>query len=234
MEDETLRMFFDPNLNPVEFVDALFLSVTKAGDKYTPSSVKKANSMTQELMTRLDYGTSEIVTELATKLEQLRKLTGSVKSSDISHSEITTSATVESKRLEYYADVLRHSVETLSDKVEQTHAQMAPKLDSVPLETLSQLKVVDDNLSSTSKLLLNIRRTIGNVDKGAITLEKFQEQLMALQETIKSRLRDGSAEEREEMMNTIAEMKSWTPLFLPFSHFGPVYTKFINRIESDI
>lgn len=227
-------MFFDPSFDPVEFVDALFLSVTKTGDKYSPANVKKASSITQELITRLDYNTTEIVTELAGKLEQLRKLAGSIKVADLTKEPLNIETSVGGKRLDYFADVLRHSVETLSEEVEEAQSHMAPKLASGPLETLSKLKLADDNLLKTNSLLLNVRRTIGNLDKGSITLEQFQDQLAALQETIRTRIREGTSEDRDELSKTIQEMKTWIPLFQPFAHFGPVFAKFIARLESEL
>lgn len=234
-EDETLHMFFDPGFNPVEFIDALYLSVADSSDKYAPSSIKRASNTTQELITRLDYNTTEIVAELSAKLDQLRKLTGSVRISELdTDSPYSNTSTAESKRLEYYAEVLQHSVETLAEEVENTQAQMKPRLASLPLETLSKLKKADENLLSTNKLLINVRRTIGNMDKSPISLEKFQEQLTALQESIQSRIRDGTIEDKEELVKTIEEMRSWTPVFQPFAHFGPVFAKFISRLESEL
>lgn len=235
IEDETLHMFFDPNLNPVEFVDALFLSVTKSGDMYAPANIKKASSTTQELITRLDYNTSEIVTEMVGKLGQLRKLAGSVNTIDLkTDTLLSTNTTTEGKRLEYYADILRHSVETLSEEVEHAQAVINSDQASEPLEQLSQLKTAEENLILTNSLLLNVRRTIGNLDKRAISLEKFQDQLNALQETIRTRLHEGSSEDKEELSKTIQEMKSWLPLFQPFTHFGPVFAKFISKLENEL
>lgn len=233
-EDETLHMFFDPGFNPVEFIDALYLSVAGSSDKYAPQNIKKASNTTQELITRLDYNTTEIVSELSAKLDQLRKLTGSVRISELdTDSPYSATSTAESKRLEYYTEALQHSVETLAEEVGKTQARMRPKA-SVPLETLSKLKKADDNLLSTNKLLVNIRRTIGNIDKGPVSLEKFQEQLTALQESIQTRIRDGTSEDKAELVQTIEELKSWTPVFQPFAHFGPVFAKFISRLESEI
>lgn len=227
-------MFFDPSFNPVEFVDALYLSVTKTGDKYSQANVKNASSTTQELITRLDYNTTEIVTELAGKLEQLRKLAASVKVADLTKDSLNLDTSVGGKRLDYFADVLRHSVETLSEEVEEAQTHMVNKLASGPLEILSQLKTADENLLKTNSLLLNVRRTIGNLDKGSIPLEKFQEQLAALQETIRTRIREGTSEDREELSKTVQEMKTWLPLFQPFAHFGPVFAKFIAKLENEL
>lgn len=234
IEDETLHMFFDPNFDPVEFVDALYLSAKSSGDLYSAANVKKASTITQELITRLDCNTTEIVMELVTKLEQLRKLAGLVKVTDIADGSRPLLETTESKRLEYYADVLRHSVETLSEEVKKAQDKTKPSYSSEALEKLANLKRAEDNLLATGSLLLNVRKSIGNLGKGSISLEKFQEQLNALQETITSRLREGSVEDRHGLALTVREMKTWIPLFQPLTYFYPVFTKFIRSLENEL
>ena len=232
-QDEALHMFFDPGFNPAEYVDALYASVTNSGDKYAPQNIKKVAKTTQELIARLDYNTTEIVTELTAKMDQLRKLTATAPIPELVSAD-PAGATAESKRLEYYVDVLRHSVETLADEAAQRQKRMAPLQASQPLETLSQLKVADANLVSAASLLASVRRTVGNIDTGTGSLSGFQEHLSALQESIRTRLKEGTSEEREELHRTIEKMRTWVPLFQPFAHFGPVFEKFVSRLENEV
>lgn len=225
LQEEALAMFFDDEFSPAGYVDALFLSLVGAQDAYTPKNLAKLSDKALDLITHLDYNTNEISRELARKIEQLKKLSGAVLSGDYDLS---------STRLQYYIDLLKNSVESLQSDVDTARRLLSTQklgTDGNPVEVLILLKQVRANIARVLNVLLNARKMVGATGELPVSVDDFQASLNALGETLRTRLREGDDEERAELAETVKELRSWVPLFQPFSRFGPIYMKFVVRLE---
>lgn len=160
----------------------------------------------------------------------------------------------ESTRLEYYFNSLRNSVQTLEAEVKSVLSQLSAKgqkeakngntendnttrhdgEDTDPVQTLILLNTVHSNIGRVLLVLQNLRRLFPGVDVLAIGVDEFLSALNVLHDTIRAQAREGDEDERAELEKTVAEMKSWTPMFLQFSQFGPLYSRFILRTEAEL
>ena len=215
--DKALAMFFDKDFSPTEYVDALMLTLADPTDKYLGASLARISGRLLDLLSHLDYSTGEISKELANNMAQLQKLAQPVAGAD------------ESTRLEYYFNSLRNSVQTREAEVKSVLSQ-----DTDPVQTLILLNTVHSNIGRVLLVLQNLRRLFPGVDVLAIGVDEFLSALNVLHDTIRAQAREGDEDERAELEKTVAEMKSWTPMFLQFSQFGPLYSRFILRTEAEL
>lgn len=240
--DKALAMFFDKDFSPTEYVDALMLTLADPTDKYLGASLARISGRVLDLLSHLDYSTGEISKELANNMAQLQKLAQPVAGAD------------ESTRLEYYFNSLRNSVQTLEAEVKSVLGQLSAKgqkeakngntendnttrhdgEDTDPVQTLILLNTVHSNIGRVLLVLQNLRRLFPGVDVLAIGVDEFLSALNVLHDTIRAQAREGDEDERAELEKTVAEMKSWTPMFLQFSQFGPLYSRFILRTEAEL
>ena len=102
------------------------------------------------------------------------------------------------------------------------------------MQTLILLNTVHSNIGRVLLVLQNLRRLFPGVDVLAIGVDEFLSALNVLHDTIRAQAREGDEDERAELEKTVAEMKSWTPMFLQFSQFGPLYSRFILRTEAEL
>lgn len=234
LENESLAMFFDEEFSASSYVDALFLSISGSSDKYSRANLSKLSNRLLDLMTHLDYHTNEIAKELAENISTLKKLSVSVVSGVGLDAESSLDDTT---RLKYYIDSLRNSVENLQNEIEQARARLEPQnqaADADPVEVLIHLKVVRVNIGKVLQVLQNARKLVGRTENQSVGVEDFQEALNLLHETIKGQLKDGTDADKEELTQTIKDMKSWTPMFQQFTQFGPIFVKFIVKLEGEL
>ncbi|SGZ54438.1 CIC11C00000001087 [Sungouiella intermedia] len=234
LENESLAMFFDEDFSAVTYVDALFQSITGSSDKYTRANLAKLSTRLLDLMAHLDYHTGEMSKEIADKILSLKKLSVSV----ISGAGIDADSTVdETTRLKYYVDSLKNSVEALQGDLEQARKQLDPQEilpDTDPVEVLIQLKKVRINIGKVLQVLQNARKMVGGSENQSTGVDDFQEALNILHDTIRTQAKEGTDSDRKELIQTLEEMKSWSPMFQQFTQFGPVYFKFIMKLEAEL
>ena len=58
--------------------------------------------------------------------------------------------------------------------------------------------------------------------------------MQLLYESLKIRLREGGAEDKAEIAESVKELRSWVPMFQPFTKFGPIYVKFVAKMENEL
>lgn len=227
LQDEALAMFFDEDFNAAAYVDALFLSISGSADRYSPHNLAQVSDKTLDLIMHLDYNTNEISRELARKIDQLKKLSGAVVGGDYDS---------DATRLQYYIDLLKNSVDLLQGDVDSARTLLVPdKLASEsPIELLILLKTVKENIARVSAVLLKASKTVGATGELAVSVDDFQAALGSLLETLKTRLRDSDSEDKAELAESVREMRTWVPMFQPFTRFGPVYLKFVARLEAEL
>lgn len=227
-------MFFDEEFSAATYVDALFHSITGSSDTYSRASLAKLSTRLLDLMTHLDYHTSEMSKEIAEKILHLKKLSVSV----VSGAGIDGHSTMdETTRLRYYIDSLKNSVEALQVDVEQARKQLDPQIilpEADPVEVLIQLKIVRANISKVLQVLQNARKVVAAAETQSIGVEEFRETLSKLQEALRTQFKDGTDADKKELTDTVAEMKTWSPMFQQFTQFGPVYVKFIIKLEAEL
>lgn len=225
-------MFFDEDFSAFTYVDALFQSITGSSDRYSKANLAKLSARLLDLMTHLDYQTNEISKELEQKITSLKKLSVSV----VSGAGFDDANVDETTRLKYYIDSLKNAVEALQSDVEAARKELDPQKisDNDPVEKLIQLKKVRVNIAKVLRVLQNARKMAGGSDIQALNAEDFQVTLNVLHETIRNQLKEGSDTDRTELQDTIEEMRSWTPMFQQFSQFGPIYVRFIVKLEAEI
>lgn len=234
LENESLNMFFDEDFSAASYVDALFQSITGSSDTYSRANLAKLSTRLLDLMTHLDYHTSEISKEIADKILHLKKLSVSV----VSGAGIDgDSNTDETTRLRYYIDSLRNSVEALQGDVERARKQLDPQIilpEADPVEVLIQLKNVRVNIGKVLQVLQNARKMVGGTENQSIGVDDFREALNMLHEALRTQFKDGTDSDKKELTYTVAELKSWSPMFQQFTQFGPVYVKFIIKLEAEL
>lgn len=239
--DEALRMFFDEDFSPVNYVDAVHESLAGHNERYSASTLSTINAKTQDLVAHLDYNTNEILRELTTKVKELQRVSNPVGSLELTLAEVKPSNTG-TNRLHYYVDALRNSVETLKGEVDLVREKMGtdpaaengPRGPGDPIDTLIQLKTVRINILRVCDVLQRAGDLIGSSAQAAVPVENFESTLMLLQKSLKAKHRDGSKEEADSVMDTVEELSSYSALFQPFTQFGPIYSLFLTRLKNDL
>ncbi|QBM87129.1 hypothetical protein METSCH_B03280 [Metschnikowia aff. pulcherrima] len=240
--DETILMFFNDDFNPTSFVDALFLSIAGPTDRYSPQSLSETNAKTQNLLTHLDYNTNVLLRQLEAKMEQLKALHSPIGLSEyVLLEESSGSTDADISRLQYYVDSLKNAVETLSmdvDKVRREAVQPIPDAQEVghgdPIESLISLKEAKSSILKVYHVIQNAQRKVSGGANLAVSDEEFQSALQLLYESLKIRLREGGAEDKAEIAESVKELRSWVPMFQPFTKFGPIYVKFVAKMENEL
>lgn len=241
--DDDIQMFFNEEFSPANYVDALYLSISGTTDRYSPQTLGSINSKTQDLLTHLDYNTNVLLRELEKKMEQLKKLSSPIGVSEyVAAEENAGTANPHTSRLQYYVDSLKNAVETLSSDVEtvrqeQAHRNIEEMVDSIPgdpIESLIQLKEVKTSILNVYHVIQNARKKVGGHAERAISDEEFQTALLLLYEGLRGRSREANEEERAEITGTVKELRSWVPIFQPFTRFGPVFVKFVVKMENEL
>lgn len=236
-------MFFNEEFSPANYVDALYLSISGTTDRYSPQTLGSINSKTQDLLTHLDYNTNVLLRELEKKMEQLKKLSSPIGVSEyVAVEENAGTANPDTSRLQYYVDSLKNAVETLGSDVETVRKELAHRnieetVDSTPgdpIESLIQLKEVKTSILNVYHVIQNARKKVGGHAERAISDEEFQTALLLLYEGLRGRLREANEEERTEITETVKELRSWVPIFQPFTRFGPVFVKFVVKMENEL
>lgn len=226
-QDKALAMFFDEQFSPTDYVDALLESLADPTDKYLPESLTRMAGRVLDLLSHLDYSTGEIAKELADNMARLEKLAQPIGAAD------------DTSRIDYYLSSLRNSVETLESEVQSVKQQLHSQKDKEalqaqddaakdPVQTLIALKEVRANILLVLQVLQGLRALFPGVDAQSITVDEFLAALTNLLETLKAQARE---EALEELRQTISDLKLWELLFQPFVQFGPVYAKFVSKLE---
>lgn len=234
LENETLAMFFDGDFSAATYVDALFQSITGSSDKYSKGNLAKLSTRLLDLMTHLDYHTNEISRELAGKISQLKKLSMSVVPGVGLDDDAAADGTT---RLRYYIDSLKNSVESLQVDLEQARKQLDPQKllqENDPVKTLIQLKNVKVNIGKVLLVLQNAKKVVGRSDTQSVGVDEFLDALDTLHDTIKGQIKEGTEQDKKELTETVEQMKLWTPMFQQFTQFGPVFFKFITKMEAEL
>ncbi|KAM9932568.1 hypothetical protein OXX80_007806 [Metschnikowia pulcherrima] len=240
--DETISMFFNDDFNPTSFVDALFSSIAGPTDRYSPQSLSETNTKTQNLLTHLDYNTNVLLRQLEAKMEQLKASHSPIGLSEyVSLEESSGSTNADISRLQYYVDSLKNAVETLSmdvDKVRREAVQPIPDAQEVghgdPIESLISLKEAKSSILKVYHVIQNAQRKVSGGANLAVSDEEFQNALQSLYESLKIRLREGGAEDKAEIAESVKELRSWVPMFQPFTKFGHIYVKFVVKMENEL
>lgn len=234
LQDEALAMFFDDDFSPSNYVDALFQSIigeTTPENRYSKQNLSRLSNKLLDLTTHLDYHTNELSKELASKIDTLRKLSASVVAMDYEQN-----GSDETSRLQYYISSLKNSVDTLQGDVAAARQQLVSQkhvAESDPVETLIQLKIVRENILKVLSILQNARKMVAGGSE-TVNVDEFLNTLNFLFETLKTRLKESENDgETLELQATIQEMRSWAPMFQPFTNFGAVYLKFVTRLEGE-
>ncbi|OBA19871.1 hypothetical protein METBIDRAFT_44893 [Metschnikowia bicuspidata var. bicuspidata NRRL YB-4993] len=241
--DDTLQMFFNEEFSPASYVDALYLLISGHTDRYSTQKLGTINTKTQELLTHLDYNTSELLHELEKKMELLKKLLSPIGVSEyVLAEESLGTAGSDTSRLQYYVASLKNAVETLSaDVAAVKHEAGKPAIDESleaghadPVDALILLKQVKARILAVYHVIQNAQRTVSKPTESVILDDEFLATLLLLHESLRSRLREGGDEERAEVSDTVRELRSWVPMFQPFTRFGPPFVKFVVKMENEL
>lgn len=229
-QDEQLAMFFDENFSASSYLDALFSSIA-GPEKHSPATLATLASRLHDLAARLEYNSTELANELAKNTSLIRKLSQSVVATGVSDDP---SVGLDILRLQHYIDLLRNSVETLHDDVKKVRTEIhdVDSEDAGAVDILIQLKTVRENIGEVLLVLQNARKVLaGGKEGAAVGVEEFQKSLNLLAETLRAQSAEADEEKLADLAATITDMKLWQPMFQPFSHFGPIYSRFIAGLE---
>ncbi|GEQ70680.1 hypothetical protein JCM33374_g4359 [Metschnikowia sp. JCM 33374] len=243
-KDDTIAMFFNEDFSPENYVDALYSSLSGPTDRYSPQTLSKINTSTQDLLTHLDYNTNVLLHELEKKMDQLKKSSSTIGVSEyVSAEENTGAVNADTSRLQYYVDSLKNAVETLSSDVETVRREAATSIiteqhsdpaNGDPIGSLISLKEVKASILKVYHVIQNARRKVGGSAEVAVSDEEFSAALSSLHESLRNRLREGTNDDRVEVTETVKELRSWVPMFQPFTRFGPVFVKFVVKLENEL
>ncbi|PSK39812.1 hypothetical protein C7M61_001620 [Candidozyma pseudohaemuli] len=227
-QSDPLTMFFDDNFNPTSYVDALFHSITGSDNKFSKQLLARLSSTLLDVITHLDYQTNEISRDLALKFDNLKTLSLNLAPA------IETESTDDNTRLQYYVSALHNTVDTLQEEL--TDANEKLKKDSgeqlVAVESLILLKQVKRNIQQVLKVLQSARDMLGH-DPSQVSIDQFQTLLNLLFESLKNQLRSKSQKELDATLTSIEELRKLATVFHQFSAFGPAYSRFIAKLDSE-
>lgn len=229
-QNDPLAMFFDDNFNPTSYVDALFHSITGTENKFSKQLLASLSSTLLDVITHLDYHTNEISRDLATKFETLQDLSLNLAPSVDSETADLSNNT----RLQYYLSALHNTVDTLEEELIEAGKKLKQDSGSQLLAVVSLilLKKVKQNIHQVLKVLQTARDMLGH-DPSLVTLDQFQHLLNLLFDSLKNQLRSKSDKELEATLTSIEQLRELSTVFHQFSAFGPVYSKFIARLDSE-
>lgn len=219
-QNDPLEMLYDSKFAPVSYLDAFFGSINENSLLYSPESLSKLLQGLLNLLTHLDYHTTQLSRDISSDLDTLKKLLAPVLSAD---NEMSGTS-----RLDYYVSALKNTVDSLHTDLLSTREKLQKPPADDPIDSLLELKAAKIRLQDILKVLQNAKTLIGG-DPLLITLDTFQNLLNLLQESLRSRLRANPPD--QQVRSDIAELKALLPLFRQFPNFGPTYAKFISKLE---
>lgn len=230
-QSDPLTMFFDDNFNPTSYVDALFHSITGPDNKFSKQLLARLSSTLLDVITHLDHQTNEISRDLALKFDNLKTLSLNLAPAIETES---TELSNDNTRLQYYVSALHNTVDTLQEEL--TDANEKLKKDSgeqlVAVESLILLKQVKRNIQQVLKVLQSARDMLGH-DPSQVSIDQFQTLLNLLFESLKNQLRSKSQKELDATLTSIEELRKLATVFHQFSAFGPAYSRFITKLDSE-
>lgn len=251
-EDEILEMFFDESFVPQAFVDIL-LSNSK-------SDINQVKTVSSSLLSRLDFYTKHLTSELETKIWNLEKLSETLpgtwsssisKSSDNPISSSVSNSTGVSK-LEYYLDTLANAVRALETDVSKIETQLKDldveyKNNSDVTVRLRKLQLVKERLLNTQNIFKKIKTIVsisdidGNKSESkliGVSITNFELSLKTLEQTIGQSLKDSLSKEKgdernSQLLKKIDDYSELVSVFKGFDSFYNSYKVFAESIEEE-
>lgn len=229
LRSDALQMFFNDDFSPAAYVDALHASLTANANPYSPQTLAAVSSKSHDLIAHLDYNVNEVLRELARKMDHLKKLSGTIGALEFSQTSYPELS--DSTRLQYYVDALRHAVEMLKANVDSVKRESSPNVlrDGDPVDSLIRMKAVKANILAVRSLLVDVQLKTGLLAP-AISDTQFQITMLSLHESLRARLRD----EPDAVADIVKQLRSWVPLFQPFTKFGPTFVKHVAKLETEL
>ncbi|EDO17613.1 hypothetical protein Kpol_1061p38 [Vanderwaltozyma polyspora DSM 70294] len=252
--DNILEMFFDNDFVPQAYVDIL---LSAAGSK----DISQVQLVTSSLLTRLDYYTKHLTSELKSSIGNLEKLSGTIPITWSASNPSNTSSNsamianndelVGSSKLEYYIDTLRSAVRGLEadmSKIDSRLKELDIKYqgDDNVIEQLENLVMVKGRLGRVTQCFEELRSifeisyssktSVNDNINDVITLADFKVSLKTLEETIDESLHGSSKTEKRnerntELLNKIDHFIELKPVFKGLDNFYPVYMEFADNIK---
>lgn len=149
--ENMMRMFFDEEFNPANYIDALFKN-----QDYSKDSLNKVMNMSNKLTIQLNFLVNQLNTQINHQLTQLNKIT----------SEKTLNSTT---RLDYYVKLLNNAIISLDNELN------IPEFNQlVVINKLINFKTVKQNMVATLNLLKFIKQNF------QLSLGTFEADLMKL------------------------------------------------------
>lgn len=235
INEESLSMFFDADFNPSNYVDALFQSISGNQPQsliYSKKNLQSVSNKCSNLITHLDYHTSELSSNLIDQIESLQN-----SSKVITHglnSDEEFNGLNEMTRLQYFTNTLNHSVLLLQSDIKQANEELnINKAQPESIDKLIKLKSIRNNLNQVLIIFEKLNSICSN-NADSITIDSFQVSVNSLYETIRSQLNNEQNEINPILVENINELTNLLPLFQNLTNFYPIYKKFVNRLSSEL
>lgn len=236
VNDESLSMFFDSDFNPSNYVDALFQSISNnklQSQIYSKNNLQSLSNKCSNLVTHLDYHTSELSNNLISQIETLQN-SSKIITQGLNNDEVLN-ALNDMTRLQYFINTLNNSILLLQTDIKQVNEELNVNNESQPesINNLIKLKGIKNNLNQVLAIFERLNSiTINNPD--STTVESFQSSLNTLYDTIRNQLTNEENEINQLLVTNINELINLLPLFQNLINFYPIYKKFTAKLTTEL
>mmetsp|Transcript_3200 Transcript_3200/g.3584 ORF Transcript_3200/g.3584 Transcript_3200/m.3584 type:complete len:246 (-) Transcript_3200:3795-4532(-) len=236
LNDESLSMFFDSDFNPSNYVDALFQSISNnklQSQVYSKNNLQSLSNKCSNLVTHLDYHTSELSNDLINQIETLQN-SSKVITQGLNNDEIVNTLN-DMTRLQYFINTLNNSILLLQTDIKQANEELNGNLESQPesIDNLIKLKSIKNKLYQVLVIFERLNSiNINNPD--STTVESFQSSLNTLYDSIRNQLNNEKNEINQLLVTNINELINLLPLFQNLTNFYPIYKTFTNKLNTEL
>lgn len=236
INDESLSMFFDSDFNPSNYVDALFQSISNnklQSQVYSKTNLQSLSNKCSNLVTHLDYHTSELSNDLINQIEVLQN-SSKVITQGLNNDEVPN-ALNDMTRLQYFINTLNNSILLLQTDIKQVNEELNENNESQPesIDNLIKLKSIKNNLYQVLVIFERLNSiNINNPD--STTVEAFQSSLNNLYDTIRNQLSNEKNEINQLLVTNINELVNLLPLLQNLTNFYPIYKRFTSKLNTEL
>ncbi|ABN64413.2 predicted protein [Scheffersomyces stipitis CBS 6054] len=238
VSEDSVSMFMDPDFNPSNYIDKLFQTITSSSvpsAAYSKASLGKLSYDISQLVTHLDYYTSELSNN------NLRQTLQTLNNSNlvILQGNKDDSSEPNLTRLQYYVNVLNNSILTLSGELKSINEDISQSkvndrsINNESINDLIQLKKVKQNLTSVLHLyefLSGILSSTSGETKTSYTVEEFQNVLNTSFDSIRNELEAGEKANKQKILAHIDHLVELSGLFVNLKNFQSPFRKYITRL----